>query len=104
MAVGPPMYDERRRLPDRRRARQRRATPGVPVFRAAVAVAIAIAGGLALVYVFFATIAEVDVAQAVAATAVAAALAVVWVVAHWLRRRNAKPRGPATFDRERRGF
>jgi membrane protein implicated in regulation of membrane protease activity len=97
------MYDERRRLPDRRRATKPERAQ-LPVFRTALALAIAIGGGLVLVYVFFATIAEVDVAQAVAATTVIAALAVVWVVAYWLRRRNADPRGPATFDRERRGF
>ena len=97
------MYDERRRLPDRRRARKPERAQ-LPVFRTALALAIAIGGGLVLVYVFFATIAEVDVAQAVAATTVVAVLAALWVVAYWLRRRRAEPRGPNAFDRERRGF
>ena len=105
MAIDPPIFEDRRRLPDRRR--QRTEPVGerqVPVLRTALAAGIAIAGGLVLVYVFFATVAEVDVTEAAVVTAVVALLAAAWIVAYWIRARRAHPRGPESFERERRGF
>lgn len=103
MGAEPPIFEERRQLPDRRRSRPPSyRTP--TLLRTAVAASLAVAGGLVIVYVFFATVAEVDVAEAVVATAVIGVLAVVWLVAYGLRGRAARERGRASSDRERRGF
>jgi hypothetical protein len=103
MTTEPPVFEERRQLPDRRQG-GRRAEDQTRFLRTAVAAAVAISGGLVIIYLFFGAIGAVDFATAAAATIVTAVLAAVWVGGYWFRQRSLEPRGPATFDRERRGF
>ena len=105
MTVEPPMYEERRRTPDRRQG-GRRAEDRLRFFRNAAAAAVAICGGLVLIYLFFGAVGAVDFTEAVVATSVAVAMAAIWLGVYWYRRRalDAKPRGPRALDRERRGF
>jgi hypothetical protein len=103
MAGEPPVFEERRRLPDRRQA-GRRAEDQTRFLRTGAAAAVAIAGGLVVIYLFFGTIGAVDFAEAAAATTVAVVLAGVWLAGYWFRQRSIDPRGPSPEDRERRGF
>jgi hypothetical protein len=103
MTVEPPVFEERRRIPDRRQA-ERRAEDQSRFIRTAAAAAVAICGGLVCVYLFFAAIGAFDFKAAAAATVVAVVMAMVWVGGYWYRQRTVEPRAPSTFERERRGF
>jgi hypothetical protein len=103
MAAEPPLFEERRQIPDRRQA-SRRAEDQTRFVRTAAAAAIAISGGLVVIYLFFGAIGAVDFSEAAAATVVAVVMAAVWVGGFWYRQRSIDPRGPAPMDRERRGF
>ena len=103
MAAEPPVFEERRQTPDRRQA-SRRAGEQTHFLRIGAAAAVAVCGGLVVIYLFFGAIGAVDFAEAAAATVVAMVMAAVWIGGYWFRQRNIDPRGPNTFDRERRGF
>lgn len=105
MTVEPPVFEERRRIPDRRQG-ERRAEDRSRFLRTAAAAAVAVCGGLVVVYLFFAAIGAVDFGDAAAATIVAIVLASVWVGGYWFRHRTVSQTGPelSHADRERRGF
>ncbi|MBV9212334.1 MAG: hypothetical protein JOZ25_01675 [Actinobacteria bacterium] len=103
MTVEPPVYEERRRIPDRRQA-ERRSEDHSRYIRTAVAAAVAICGGLVVVYVFFGLIGSMNFRSAALASGTAVVLALVWLAGYWLRHRGAGPRGPDPAARERRGF
>ena len=103
MTAEPPVFEERRRVPDRRQA-ERRAEDQSRFIRMAAAAAVAVCGGLVVVYLFFAAIGTIDFGEAAAATVVALVLAAVWVGGYWFRHRTMSPGAPSHVDRERRGF
>jgi hypothetical protein len=103
MASEPPVFEERRRIPDRRQA-GRRAEDQTRFLRTGAAAAIAISGGLVVIYLFFGAIGAVNFTEAAAATLVAVVMAAVWLAGFWFRQRTIDPRGPSPIDRERRGF
>jgi amino acid transporter len=103
MATEPPLVEERRRIPDRRRT-DRAAVGQSPYLRTAAAAAAGLCGGLALVFLFFAALGSIDLAEAVGATAVAVVLALVWVGFVVLRRREPGDELADRIERERRGF
>ena len=103
MTVEPPVYEERRRVPDRRQG-ERRAEDTSRYIRTAVAAAIAICGALVVVYVFFGVIGSMNFKSAALASGTAIVLALVWLAGYWFRHRAAGPRGPDPVNRERRGF
>jgi hypothetical protein len=103
MATEPPVFEERRRIPDRRQ-RGRRAEDQIGFLRTAAAAAFAICGGLVIIYLFFGVIGAVDFEDAAAATIVTLVMAAVWFAGYWYRQRTVGPRGPSPGDRERRGF
>ena len=105
-AAGPPLVEDRRRLPDRRQA-ERRAEDRSRYLRTAAAAAIAICGGLSVVYLFFAAFGAVDLEEALGATAIAIVMGLVWVGGYLVRHRQAVGRGGGVTERrqlERRGF
>jgi hypothetical protein len=103
MSAEPPVFEERRQLPDRRQASRRREDQ-THFLRVGAAAAIAVCGGLVVIYLFFGAIGAVDFVEAAAATLIAVVMATVWIGGYWYRQRNIDARGPATSDRERRGF
>jgi Na+-driven multidrug efflux pump len=103
MSIDPPVFEDRRSLPDRRQ-HDRPPRDQTRAARVGIAAVVAIAGGLVLIYVFFGTIGGVDFADAAVATGVAAVLALVWLGGYWYRQRTRHPRGPDAVSRERRGF
>ena len=103
MTVEPPVFEERRRVPDRRQG-DRRAEDRSRFLRTAAAAAIAICGGLVVVYLFFAAIGAFSFNDALAATITAIVLAAVWFAGYWFRHRSAGTRDVAQYERERRGF
>ena len=103
MSTEPPVFEERRRIPDRRQT-ERRSEDQSRFLRTAAAAAVAISGGLVVIYLFFGAIGAVDFGEAAAATVVALVMGAVWVGGYWYRHRTLDPRAPSTFDRERRGF
>ncbi len=103
---GPPIVEERRRIPDRRQS-ERRAEDRSRYLRTAAAAAVAICGGLSIVYLFFAAFGAIDLEEALAATVVALVMGLVWIGGYLVRHRQAA--GTAgepgdRVDRERRGF
>jgi hypothetical protein len=103
---GPPVVEERRRIPDRRQS-ERRAEDRSHYLRTAAAAAVATCGGLSIVYLFFAAFGAIDPEEALAATALAAVTGLVWVAGYLVRHRQAGAAAghPADrIDRERRGF
>lgn len=106
MTTGPPVFEERRRTPDRRQA-ERRAEDRSRYLRTAAAAAVAICGGLSIVYLFFAAFGAIDLEEALAATVVALVMGLVWTGGYFVRHRQAAgPEGGVgdRIDRERRGF
>ena len=103
MATEPPVFEERRRIPDRRQS-ERRAEDRSRYLRTAAAAAVGICGGLALVYLFFAAFGAIDVEEALGATAVAVVMGLVWVGGYFVRHREAGGGVPDRAERERRGF
>ena len=103
MATEPPVFEERRRVPDRRQG-ERRAEDRSRYLRTAAAAAIGICGGLALMYLFFAALGAIDVEDALGATAVAVVMGLVWVGGYFVRHREASSAAADRLDRERRGF
>ena len=104
MAGEPPVFEERRQIPDRRQG-GRRAADRTHFVRNAAAAAVAIAGGLVVIYLFFGAIGAVDFADAAVATVVAVVMAAVWVGGYWWRHRTIERESTtAQMDRERRGF
>ena len=105
MSAEPPVFEERRRTPDRRQA-GRRAEDQTRFVRTGAAAAIAICGGLVVIYLFFGAIGAVDFTVAGAASVVAIVMAAVWLSGYWWRQRavaeSGRPHG--NEDRERRGF
>lgn len=104
--VEPPVFEERRRIPDRRQAERREADRSF-YLRTAAAAAVAICGGLAIVYLFFAAFGAIDIADAAVATAIAVVMGAVWLGGYLVRHRQmrgAAPRATDRIDRERRGF
>jgi polyferredoxin len=101
----PPVFEERRRIPDRRQS-ERRTEDQSRYLRTAAAAAIAICGGLSIVYMFFAAIGAVNLKNALAATITAIVLALVWFAGYYIRHRAAAGRSSSIqpLDRERRGF
>ncbi len=101
----PPMIEERRRLPDRRRY-ERRSEDRHRLLRIAVAAAIAICGGLSIVYLFFAAFGAIDVEEALGATGVAIVFGLVWLGGYFVRHRQAAGESQIRTRREqeRRGF
>ncbi|HEX8053463.1 MAG TPA: hypothetical protein VF517_10760 [Thermoleophilaceae bacterium] len=98
----PPLVEERRRLPDRRRTERAESRGRYP--RKAAAAAVGVCGGLALVYLFFAAIGAVDLAEALGASAVALVMGLVWLGGYLLSRRQAEGTVGDRLERERRGF
>src|SRR5438270_12613648 len=103
MTAEPPVFEERRRVPDRRQFERRREDSSRYI-RTAVAAAVAICGALVVVYIFFGVVGSMKFADAAVASGTAIVLAVVWVAGYWFRHRTAGPRGPDPAARERRGF
>ena len=103
MATGPPVFEERRRVPDRRQA-ERRAEDRSRYLRTAAAAAVGVCGGLAMVYLFVAALGAIDVEEALGATAVAVVMGLVWVGGYLARHRQASTAAADRLDRERRGF
>jgi hypothetical protein len=103
MTTEPPVFEERRRTPDRRQT-GRRAEDQIGFLRTAAAAAVAICGGLVIIYLFFGAIGAVDFKDAAAATIVTVVMAGVWLGGYWYRQRTMGPRGVSPMDRERRGF
>ena len=103
MTAEPPVFEERRRVPDRRQG-ERRAEDRSRYIRTAVAAAVAICGGLVVVYIFFGIVGSMNFRSAAIASVSAVVLAVVWLAGYWFRHRGAGPRGPDPGARERRGF
>jgi hypothetical protein len=102
----PPVFEERRRTPDRRSRAVRRARPRATAALNAVAAAVAICGGLVVVYLFFTTVAQVNLLQAAAGTVATVGLLSVWLAGAFVRALTIGP-GAAdvrTRERERRGF
>jgi hypothetical protein len=103
MAMEPPLVEERRRIPDRRRS-ERPVVDRSRYLRTAAAAAAGLCGGLAAVFLFFAALGAIDLTEALGATAVAVALGGVWVGGRLVRRREAGGKPADRIDRERRGF
>jgi hypothetical protein len=103
MAAEPPVFEERRQMPDRRQA-SRRAEDQTHFLRVGAAAAVAVCGGLVVIYLFFGAIGAVDFVAAAAATVVAVVMGAVWIGGYWYRQRTIDPRAPSRMDRERRGF
>ena len=106
MTSEPPVFEERRRTPDRRQA-DRRSEDSSRYLRTAAAAAVAICGGLAIAYLFFAALGAIDVEEAIGATVVAVVMGLVWLAGYFFRHRQASsPEQQATdrVNRERRGF
>jgi hypothetical protein len=103
VTVEPPVFEERRQTPDRRR-RDPRTEDRTRVVRTGAAAAIAICGGLVVVFLFFAAIGAFRFRDAAAATLVTVVMAAIWLAGYWYRHRSIGPRGPSPMDRERRGF
>jgi hypothetical protein len=103
VAAEPPVFEDRRRLPDRRQD-DRPIEPQGRYLRLGAAAAVATSGGLVVVYVFFVAIGEIDLGAASAATITVLGLLFVWSAGYWWRHRSSGPRGPQPHERERRGF
>ena len=104
--VEPPVFEERRRIPDRRQGERREADRSF-YLRTAAAAAVAICGGLAIVYLFFAAFGAIDIEDAAAATTIAVVMGLVWLGGYFLRHRQlagGAQRANDKSDRERRGF
>jgi small-conductance mechanosensitive channel len=102
----PPVFEERRRTPDRRQA-ERRSEDRSFYLRTAAAAAVAVCGGLAIVYLFFAAFGAIDIEEALVATTIAVVMGLVWLGGYVVRHRQAAGREAAAVDRvgrERRGF
>jgi Na+-driven multidrug efflux pump len=103
MTVEPPVFEERRRVADRRQG-ERREEDRSRFIRTAVAASVAICGALVVVYIFFGLVGSMNFKSAALASGTAIVLAVVWLSGYWWRHRNSGPRGPDPSGRERRGF
>ncbi len=104
--VEPPVFEDRRRIPDRRQGERRQEDRSF-YLRTAAAAAIAVCGGLAIVYLFFAAFGAIVVEEAVVATTIAVVMGLVWLGGYFVRHRQVagvSPRPSEWIDRERRGF
>ena len=103
MTAEPPVFEERRRTPDRRR-RDRRVEDRTRFVRTGAVAVLAICGGLVVVFLFFAAIGAFRFRDAAVATVVTIVMATIWLAGYWYRHRSIGPGGPSPMDRERRGF
>jgi len=106
MTVEPPVFEDRRRNPDRRRLEHSSIEDESRYLRLGAAAGVAICGGLVVVYPFFAAIGSVDLGAAAAASITVLGLACIWFAGYWWRHRSAGDgvQSVGGRERERRGF
>ena len=105
MTAEPPVFEDRRRISDRRQI-DAFVEDESRYLRLGAAAGVAICGGLVVVYLFFAAIGSVDLGAAAAASITVLGLACIWFAGYWWRRRSAGDgvQSAGGRERERRGF